>query len=297
MPAPIPDIRDPLEVAQLPANCRAGALAGQLQYKVAHQLAASLAYSRIYQNILGVLENTYTTIIRRIPMAIPKPIPNDFIASLEMKRQKALSNVLNAHEKAITANDEDKELWLSTYARCLSPSIACRQSGISLSRYGNWKKEDPDFCRSMNRCIAHAREDLLGSVMSRATGYVQEDEDGNIITDALGNPIYSGGSDVLAKALLASEMDLPKDSNAQVTVTVNLGALLGGPAAIEGELVKSAIEQDVGGDEGALSPVRFLAIRSRFCRASIGAGGASGLRNHLSNTVPHPATCPLLAHC
>jgi len=186
-------------------------------------------------------------------VAIPQTISVEYIRKLEEARQEGYERMLESYNENLVVSHPEKERWLEMYAKCLSPTIACRQSGTSMGSYKRWRGTDPDFCRAMNVAIAHGRENLLGSVMSRATGYVQEDEDGNIITDALGNPIYSGGSDTLAKALLASEMDLPKSSAAAVTVTVNLGALLGAsepntiePNIIEHEaMVKDAIELDL----------------------------------------------------
>jgi len=95
-----------------------------------------------------------------------------------------------------------QERFLDVYRRCLSPTITCKQTDISLASYRKWRSTDPWFCEQLNDVIEDWRERLMGSALARAVGYLSVDEAGNIVVDAEGKPVYAGASDTLTKALL-----------------------------------------------------------------------------------------------
>ena len=165
-------------------------------------------------------------------MALPKLIDESHIKDLESKRDGALNRVYQSYEKQITAADPLKERWLAIYAHTLSPSLACKQADVSMDTYQRWRKTDPSFCRGLNKCVSAAHDELRGSILVRATGYLRNDpETGEIERDAVGKPIYHGGSDVLAKALHQQDNDTATKTS-PVSITINTGAFWGDDPAI-----------------------------------------------------------------
>lgn len=166
---------------------------------------------------------------------IPQFIPDDRIAEMleleRVSRAKALIavgadrrlNYLKWRERRETAlgrRREEQKAWLDAYTKSLSPRLACISTGVSLAMYRRWRTTDPWFASRYNITLEAALEEVQSSVMARATGYLSADEDGNIITDAAGKPVYSGGSDRLAMALLGVKND--HDNREPVKVTINV---------------------------------------------------------------------------
>jgi len=163
-------------------------------------------------------------------MALPKLVPLDHIEKLEHNEHEAFVSMLNNYEEQKEVSDSTKEQWLAIYARCLSPSVACKQLDISVDTYRKWRSNDPRFCRSLNACIEQAQEELVGSVLTRATGYTRADEetDSGHVEDSSGKVLRFGASDTLAKAVLG--LDKPEQNRGEGTalkVVIDVGALLG----------------------------------------------------------------------
>ena len=166
-------------------------------------------------------------------MALPNLITAEHIKKLEAIEQEKYHKVLDNYHQNRDAADGTKELWLGVYARCLSPSIACWQSGVSLATYKRWRSTDAAFCRGLNNIIVEAKEELIGSVLSRATGYTQacdidDPTESGHKEDSSGKVIRYGASDQLARSILQLD-DNKKDKNsgASVTVVIDMGALTG----------------------------------------------------------------------
>ena len=166
-------------------------------------------------------------------MAFPKLVPDTTIQRIkseETEHQKYLESIdydpqFNVVEVAQTK--QRKERWLELFSQCLSPQLACKQIGISTTTYRKWRQKDSWFCEQLNEIIGDWKGELLASTISRAVGYVREDENGNIETDAQGKVIRYGASDQLAKALLQLDDDAKGKSDASVTVVIDMGALTG----------------------------------------------------------------------
>lgn len=162
-----------------------------------------------------------------------KLVPEIDIQEMEDDQQKALDRMLE--QQLVTRSEawKEKEAWLSVFAITLSPKLACKRTGVSNDRYRRWRKTCPQFCRALNQVIQEANEELVGSALARATGYLRrEDETNEIVADGEGRPIRFGASDSLARSILGmSNHDRPQEG---LTVTINLEALTGVPTP-EGE--------------------------------------------------------------
>jgi len=129
-----------------------------------------------------------------------------------------------AHVVSKAMQRENQERFLNLFAKCLSPSLACKQAGISQATYAKWRSTDVHFAERLNEIMEGWRAELLSSAVTRAIGYTAVDDQGNTQTDASGKVVYHGASDQLAKALLALGADEQKKSEAAVSVTINLAA-------------------------------------------------------------------------
>ena len=169
-------------------------------------------------------------------MAIPKLIPLSHIEDLEKEQHDKFRNMVEAHGKSTVEGNPAKQRWLAIYARTLSLKLACEQADVPYDTYRRWRSKDATFCRAINDCILASRDELVGATLVRATGYLRHNPDtGEIETDATGKPIYYGGSDTLAKALLGMDQDEVK--RGEVNVIINIGAMRGqeGHSTLEAE--------------------------------------------------------------
>ncbi len=155
-------------------------------------------------------------------------ISQEHIAALDQREQVNRRKEIEAREASIRRSWKFKEVWLAIFARCLSPSIACKQSQVSLTRYRRWRSTDASFCRAINRLLEHAQEDLVGSVYARATGYLKPDAEtpSGYEEDGQGRPIRYGGSDRLALSLLDKS---EQAANSTPVVQINIGAMVSKP--------------------------------------------------------------------
>ena len=166
-------------------------------------------------------------------MAFPKLVPDTTIQRIkteETEHQKYLESIdydpqFNVVE--VEQTKQRKERWLELFSQCLSPQLACKQLGINISTYRSWRQKDSWFCEQLNEIIGDWKGELLASTIARAVGYVREDENGNIETDAQGKVIRYGASDQLAKALLQLDDDTKDKGKSSVNVIINMGALTG----------------------------------------------------------------------
>ena len=154
-------------------------------------------------------------------MALQQEIPE--AALIEMEKQ------YNSHHRLMLATPYYVEAtkgkrkiqrgWLETFKIVLSPTIACRRTGVSDDQYRAWRDRDPVFCRMMNEVLVTVREELAGAAIGRAFGEAIADEEGNHAVDAAGRPIYRHGSDRLMVALLGLEQ---KEKDADVLVNIEI---------------------------------------------------------------------------
>ena len=166
-------------------------------------------------------------------MAFPKLVPDTTIQRIkseETEHQKHLESIDYDPQYNVVEVEQvkqRKERWLELFNQCLSPQLACKQLGISSTTYRKWRQTDSWFCEQLNEIIGDWKGELLASSISRAVGYVREDEDGNIETDAQGKIIRHGASDQLAKVLLQFDDEVKPKANTPVNVVIDVGALLG----------------------------------------------------------------------
>jgi len=144
---------------------------------------------------------------------IPKPVSPLKLAELKLNSSDVWDEQSPIEEWQ--SENRQKVAFLDAYRLCLSPTIACNRAGVSKRKYDEWRKSSYEFAVRLNAIIEDAKDELFGSVLVRATGYLREDDKGNIEVDAVGKPIYYGASDPLAIALLKSvddkdEEDKPK---------------------------------------------------------------------------------------
>jgi len=150
-------------------------------------------------------------------MPLPDFIPSDHIAALEENRQEAVKKII----RSFTGDRETnlaKHRWVNVFGSCLSPKITSKITGIPVERYYRWRNSDPDFCRAINEAILAAREEMLGSALHRAIGYLKPDPTtkSGFEEDADGVPIRYGGSDMLVRALLGLDEKKPKEEGGVV---------------------------------------------------------------------------------
>lgn len=187
-------------------------------------------------------------------MTLIKLIPEDHIEELEQLEHGKFNKMLDSHAEAKAKSWEIKERWLAVFARCLSPTVACKQANVPLATYKKWRKTDPKFCRALNEVIEHAHDELVGTAYARATGYLQSDPEteSGYQEDATGRPIRHGVSDRLAIALVGANQKA-QEQTAPLTINVNFAALGISedgkkleqlpPNVVEGEVTKQLPEQ------------------------------------------------------
>lgn len=158
---------------------------------------------------------------------LPQYIPIERIERMEQIKSVAIANTTGGSNVVSIHADSEMEIkrlkqteWLEAYGRTLTPRIACECAGVSLAAYRNWRKTDPVFCREYNETLENALEELQASVWARAVGYHQMDEDGMPVYDASGKPVYAGGSDKLAVALLG--IGNKEETSSAVTVRISI---------------------------------------------------------------------------
>ena len=165
-------------------------------------------------------------------MSFPTLVPEGTIERLKREEKKKLQKlaVQNGNEYHGPVKEEinlEKEQWLAIFAKCLSPAVACKQTGVSMARYRRWRQHDWRFGEGINEAMDGMRDELITSVIGRATGYVAaapEDAptDSGYVEDAAGTVRRFGGSDVLAKSLLLSAEE---EAEQKVRISIDLGGL------------------------------------------------------------------------
>ena len=146
-------------------------------------------------------------------------IPQETIDQLRaIVREKRSVVPIAEHNKETLQKKRSLQLeWLATFSKLLSPAMTCKRLEIPYATYSNWKK-DPEFLELYNETLVAAKEELQGAVLVRAMGNQQSDELGNPLFDPNGRPVYSGGSDRLAIALLGLE----QKSTAPISVSIEI---------------------------------------------------------------------------
>ena len=164
-------------------------------------------------------------------MSFPKLITQeaiDRIKAQEAAHQEHLNEIAydpSFNMVEVQQAHERKERFLELMSQCLSPKLACQQLGISTKTYRGWRTSDSWFCEQLNHIIQDWKGELLTASIGRAVGYVREDEDtGEIETDAQGKIIHYGASDRLAVTLLNADRK-EQESNQVVNISLNFSAL------------------------------------------------------------------------
>jgi hypothetical protein len=162
-------------------------------------------------------------------MSFPVIVPQakiDRLRKEKERREERWAEIGHDPERngSLQAALKRKECWLEIYSQCLSPSLACKQTGIAMSTYRKWRSEDVDFCEQLNAHVRDWREELLSSAVTRAIGRTHKDEEGKLKRDASGKIIYTDGSDSLARQLLGMDAEEGKSENQSVNITFNLSA-------------------------------------------------------------------------
>jgi len=159
-------------------------------------------------------------------MSLIKLVPENHIEELEKEEHEKFHKMLDAQSESKSKSWETKEEWLAVFARSLSPTIACKQTGVPNGTYRRWRASDPRFCRALNQIIAEAHDELIGTAYARATGYLQADDEtgSGFQEDATGRPIRHGVSDRLAMSLVSANQKAQEVSS-PVVINVNFAAL------------------------------------------------------------------------
>ncbi len=136
---------------------------------------------------------------------IPKPISPLKLAELKLNNSDVWDEEMPIEQWQL--ENRQKVAFLDAYRLCLSPSIACNRSGVNKKQYDRWRKSSHTFAVQLNAIIEDAKDELFGSVLVRATGYLRNEDKGEFVVVAVGKQIYYGASDPLAIALLKSVDD------------------------------------------------------------------------------------------
>lgn len=185
-------------------------------------------------------------------MSVMKMISAAHIQRLEKERDEKLTNMLDSYEHEKQESWKQKEQWLEVFERCLSPTIASKQIGVSLHTYRRWRNTDPEFCRAINRSLELAHEELQGSAYSRATGYLKpsDETESGYEEDAAGTPIRYGSSDRLAIAILQPPRHIEEAAQPAVNISLNFAAVgVTEPPVIEGATVSTQEAPQLTHDE------------------------------------------------
>ena len=147
------------------------------------------------------------------------------ISLVKLEELKSTNYDIFDHENGNLAEwqseNRQKIAFLDAFRLCLSPTIACNRSGVSRRRYDRWKAKSYNFGVMLNGVIEEAKEELFGSVLVRATGYLRRDDNGDIEVDATGKPIYYGASDPLARALMKAGSEVENTEPKGMTIVLD----------------------------------------------------------------------------
>lgn len=164
-------------------------------------------------------------------MSFPKLVTQEAIEQIRAQEDahkehlNAISYDPSFNRVEVQRARERKERFLELMSQCLSPKLACKQLGISTKTYRKWRTSDSWFCEQLNHIIQDWKGELVTSSIGRAVGYVREDEDtGEIETDAQGKIIHYGASDRLAITLLNADRK-EQESSQVVNISLNFSAL------------------------------------------------------------------------
>jgi len=164
-------------------------------------------------------------------MSFPKLVTQDAIDQIkaeEEAKQEHLKEIgydPSFNRVEVQQARERKERFLELLSQCLSPKLACKQLGISTGTYRRWRSSDSWFCEELNHIIQDWKGELVTASIGRAIGYVRNDEEtGEIETDAQGKIIRHGASDRLAIALLNADRK-EQELNPVVNISLNFSAL------------------------------------------------------------------------
>lgn len=143
-------------------------------------------------------------------------IPNDIIAKAEaatiLREAKAAENNGEYTERQKYFID-NQETYLKVLSESYSPYLARRAVALSTAEERVWRNEYYSFCIRFNEIVDSMAERVLASTFQRAVGYYthvdSEDPEKGLVSDAMGNPIVSGGNDKLAMRIL--EAAYPED--------------------------------------------------------------------------------------
>jgi hypothetical protein len=180
----------------------------------------------------------------------PRPVTDEKLKLIRQQEAKRLEQYdavgydpdSAGHQISAAMRRANQERFLSVFALCLSPRLACKQADVSLQTYQRWRSSDSWFAEQLNTVMDDWREELLSSAVTRAIGYTRADENGELVRDASGKVIYTDGSDSLARQLL--QMDQGEKGNANPTVIVNIDFAAAGyvasitDSALEGEFTE-----------------------------------------------------------
>ena len=130
-------------------------------------------------------------------------------------------------------DQQDAEVWerqekfLAAYDLSLSVELGCRSAGISKGTYSKWRATSPVFMRHINVIVERWQAELVGTTISKAVGYFVPDDDqpDGIAKDPMGRPIRTGVSEPLARRWLDALIPTNKETEANVSVTIDLGQL------------------------------------------------------------------------
>lgn len=151
---------------------------------------------------------------------LPQFIPQERIIQLERKQKESFGKISNliGYEKTKLEKRNEQRDWLGIFKVTLSPKMACAGTNVSAAKYQGWRQTDPEFCKMYNDALKEFVEEMQGAVVNRAMGYRVASPDGTPAVDADGRPVYEGGSDRLAVAILGLEENRRPDLTVAIEI-------------------------------------------------------------------------------
>jgi hypothetical protein len=160
-------------------------------------------------------------------MLWPTLIADDEIEQAEKEKEERLRKYVASLDQQDAELWERQEKFLAAYDLSLSVELGCRAAGVTKETFSKWKRTSPPFMRHLNIIIERWQAELVGSTIGKAVGYFQRDEEqpDGIARDPMGRPIRTGVSEPLARRWLDALLPTTKETEANVSVSIDLGQL------------------------------------------------------------------------
>lgn len=182
-------------------------------------------------------------------MSFPRPVPETKLEAMRkaeeerIKRWQEVNYDPANHVAASVDRRQRQERFLEVFAKCLSPKLACKQSGVSMAAYRKWRRTSTWFAEQLNGVMEEWEHEAQASIAGRIIGYTVEDSEteSGLKEDASGKVRYFDASDSLGRQYVDHHQRALSPDKQGVTIEINFDAFTGrqlDDSAVEAEFIE-----------------------------------------------------------